>query len=148
MPLPKLPGTALCLLGLLALLAAPADTRAEPVVVVAARSPVGALNVDQVAGIFLGKIDSYPDGHAAVPIDQPEGAAVRDRFYDLVAGKTPAQVKAYWSRIIFSGRGAPPPVAADDGEVRKRLLRDYYAIGYVERDSVDATLRIVYPHGN
>ncbi len=132
-------------LGFLQLQLNASSAQAEPVVVVSARSPVQALSAEQVARIFLGKSEKFPGGHRAVPIDQSEGSAVRDQFYDHVVNKTPAQLKAYWSRAIFSGKGEPPRAEPDDTAVKHRLQRDSSAIGYIDRESVDTTVRIIYP---
>jgi ABC-type phosphate transport system substrate-binding protein len=116
---------------------------AEVVAVVSARSPVTTLTRNQVADIFLGKTARYPDGSPAVPIDQAEGAAARDEFYLGVAGKSAAQLNAHWSKIIFTGRGQPPREVANAAAVKKVLLENPAAIGYIDRSLVDAGLRVV-----
>ena len=50
---------------------------AEPVVVVNARSAVPKLSRDEVINIFLGRYRQLPTGETALPIDQPEGSALR-----------------------------------------------------------------------
>lgn len=117
--------------------------RADVVAVVSAKSPVGALTASQIADIFLGKVGRFPDGEKVVPVDQPEGSTERDEFYAKVAGKSAAQMKAHWSKIIFTGRGEPPPQLANDQEVRKRVAENLSAIGYIERAMVDASVRIL-----
>src|SRR5438105_3262115 len=113
------------------LLAAAAGARAEEVVpVVSAKSAITSLNAAQVADIFLGKTNRFPDGTPAVPIDLSEEAPERERFYSQYTGKSPAQVKAYWSKIIFTGRGQPPRQAASGREMRKLVAENPNAIGY------------------
>src|ERR1700719_3406349 len=85
----------------LALVLTSSAAMADVVVVVSAKSPVGALSKAQVEDIFLGKAIRFPDGTQAVAIDQAEGSAVRDEFYNKVVGKSRAQMKACWSKIIF-----------------------------------------------
>ena len=116
---------------------------AEVVAVVSARSAVTSLSRNQVADIFLGKAARFPDGSPAVPIDQAEGAAARDEFYLSVAGKSAAQLNAHWSKIIFTGRGQPPREVANGAAVKKLLLENPAAIGYIERSLVDGGLRVV-----
>lgn len=43
-----------------------------------------------------------------LPVDHSERAALRDAFYTKVTSKSPAQIKAYWSKIVFTGKGQPP----------------------------------------
>jgi len=135
------------LIGLSALLllaSIESGARAEDVVaVVSAKSPVTSLTQSQVADIFLGKASRFPDGTQAIPIDQPEDTPVRDRFYTQVAGKSPAQVKAYWSKIIFTGRGQPPVQAANGVEVKKMIAQNPAAIGYIDSTLVDESVRVV-----
>ena len=133
---------------LLSLAADPAKA-AEPmtggavVPVVSAKNPPTTLSKNQLVDIFLGKSSHFPDGRVAVPLDQPEGSAVREDFYLQFAGKTPAQLHAHWSRIIFTGRGHPPREVVDGAEVKKRLLEDPNAIGYIDSRQVDASVRVV-----
>jgi ABC-type phosphate transport system substrate-binding protein len=116
---------------------------ADVVVVVSASSTTAALTSAQVVEIFLGKVSRYPDGARAMPIDQAEGSAARDEFYAKLAGHSPAQIKAYWSKIIFTGRGRPPPAATSAAELKTRLAANPNAIGYMERSLVDDKLRVL-----
>lgn len=65
----------------------------------------------------------------------------RDAFYASFAGKSPAQLKAHWSKIIFTGRGQPPREVANSVEVRKFIVDNPNAIGYIEQDMVDGSVR-------
>ncbi len=118
---------------------------ADVVAVVSAKSPITALSKSQVTDIFLGKSSRFPDGTQAVPIDQTEGTAVRDEFYAKFTGKTAAQMKEHWSKIIFTGRGQPPKVASNSREIKQLLVQDPRAIGYVERSAVDGSVKILNP---
>jgi ABC-type phosphate transport system substrate-binding protein len=120
-----------------------AGAMAEAVAVVSIKAPLTALTKSQVADIFLGKVARFPDGSAAVPIDQAEGSPAREEFYLAFTGKSPSQLNAHWSKIIFTGRGQPPAEVADAAEVKRRLAANPNAIGYVDAALVDATLRIV-----
>jgi ABC-type phosphate transport system substrate-binding protein len=115
----------------------------EVVAVVSARSPFAGLTAAQVADIFLGRTTRFPDGTLAVPIDQPEDSPLRERFYADFTGKSSAQVKAHWSKIIFTGRGQPPRQAASGTEARKLVAENPHAIAYIEQRLVDDTVRIV-----
>ncbi len=117
--------------------------RADVVAVVSSRSPITSLSKQQVADIFLGKTARFPDGTPAVPIDQAEGTGPRDEFYLQFTGKSAAQVKAHWSKIIFTGRGQPPKVVMDSAEIVKLLASTPNGIGYVEERMVDDSLKVV-----
>jgi ABC-type phosphate transport system substrate-binding protein len=117
---------------------------ADVVVVVSAKSPVATLSKAQVADIFLGKAFRFPDGTTALAIDQAEGLPIRDEFYDKVVGKSAAQIKAYWSKIIFTGRGQPPPSVPNSIEMMKRISANPAAIGYLDRSMINDTVRVVF----
>jgi ABC-type phosphate transport system substrate-binding protein len=117
--------------------------RASVVAVVSAKSTVTTLTKSQVADIFLGKVSRFPNGVQAVPIDQAEGSAARDEFYSKFLGKTSAQIKAFWSKIIFTGRGQPPKEMQNSIEVKKRIVGDPAAIGYIEEQFVDSSVRVI-----
>jgi ABC-type phosphate transport system substrate-binding protein len=116
---------------------------ADEVAVVSAKSTVTTLSKSQLVDIFLGKAARFPDGSQAVPIDQSEGTPARDEFYARVAGKSPAQMKAYWSKIIFTGRGQPPKAVSSSSEAKKLLVANPNTIGYIDPKLVDDTLRVV-----
>jgi len=115
----------------------------DVVAVVSAKSPVTALNSEQVADIFLGKTTRFPDGSAAVPIDQNEDSPDRDRFYTQYTGKSPAQVKAHWSKLIFTGRGQPPRQVANAAEAKRAVAQDPHAIAYIDNRLVDSSVRVL-----
>jgi ABC-type phosphate transport system substrate-binding protein len=127
----------------LAALQCEAAGAADIVAVVSAKSRVTALNPDQVADIFLGKTSHFPDGSQATPVDQSEDSPARDRFYVQFTGKSPAQVKAYWSKMIFTGRGQPPRQVPSNTDAKKFVAQNPNAIGYIDASQVDDSVRVV-----
>ena len=85
-----------------------------------------------------------PSGLPAMPIDLPDESPQRAEFYRQLVNKSPSEIKAYWSRLMFSG-GARPPVAAGNAEEQMKLLSNTPgAIGYMERAAVDGRFKIVF----
>lgn len=118
---------------------------AEVVAIVGVNSSIKTLTRSQVADIFLGRTVRLADGAKAVPFDQPERAAARAAFYDTFAGKTPAQMKAHWSKIVFTGRGQPPAEVPDSKQAMTMVAANPNAIAYIERALADRTVRILPP---
>src|ERR1700727_1581830 len=116
---------------------------ADVVAVVSSTSTITSLSNAQVTDIFLGKVNRFPAGTLGVPIDQVEGSPARDEFYATFASKSAAQVKSLWAKIIFTGRGQPPRTVANSIEVRKLLAANPQAIGYIERSSVDNSVKVL-----
>lgn len=116
---------------------------AELVVIVSSKSPVTTLRPDQVADIFLGKIAHFPDGSQAVALDQRIGSPERDEFYVKVASKTRPLVKAYWTKMIFTGRGEPPKEISGSVAVRKMVADNPSLIGFINKSALDASVKTV-----
>jgi len=117
---------------------------ADVVAVVSSKSEFTTLSKSQIADIFFGKVGRLSNGLQPVPIDQAEGSAARNEFYLKVADKSAAQMKAYWSKIVFTGRGQPPQVVRDSAEMKKRIIENLAAVGYIDSDLVDDTVRVVH----
>lgn len=122
----------------------PAGALAETVVVVSSKSPAASLSAEQVADIFLGRLATLPGSGPAVPVDQPEGAAVREDFYSKVTGKTAAQLKAHWAKQIFTGKGQPPKEVADANGIKKLIAENPNIVGYMGRQDVDASVKVLF----
>jgi ABC-type phosphate transport system substrate-binding protein len=126
----------------LAMLLAP-TAFAQVAVVVGTKSAATALSAEQAAGLFLGKSDQLPGVGVALLLDQPDSNPTRELFYTKVAGKSAAQVKAAWSRLVFSGKGTPPKEIATSAEVKKLVATNSNAIGYIEKSAVDGSVKVL-----
>ena len=113
----------------------------DPVIVVSAKNPLSALRHEQVAAIFMAQTDRFPDGAEAVALDLPPGSALRDAFYRRVAERSPALMKAYWSKMVFTGRGQPPRELHNSAAVRRMVAGNPAMIGYIDRAALDASVK-------
>lgn len=111
---------------------------AEVVVVVHPSNSLASMSAEQVADVFLGK------STALAPVDQPESSPVRGEFYQKVTGKDAAQVKALWTRLIFTGKATPPKEVASSADVKKAVAADAKAIGYIEKGAADGSVKVVF----
>jgi hypothetical protein len=99
-------------------------------IIINAANPVPALPAAEVSRYFLHATRKWPSGLGILPVDLPEDSPVRDAFSHEIHGKSTSAVKAYWQRLIFSGRDVPPPeksAAEAMGYVRSQVG----AIAYV-----------------
>ena len=116
---------------------------AQVVVVVGAKSAASALTLEQAAGLYLGKTDQLPGVGVALLLDQPDAGSVREHFYTKVTGKSASQVKAAWSRLVFSGKATPPKEVGNSAEVKKLVSTNQNAIGYMEKSAVDGSVKVL-----
>ena len=112
-----------------------AAVQAEEIVVIVnpAATPI---NKEQIADLYLGR------GGVWTPIDQAVGSGIYVEFYKKATGRDIAQVKAIWSRILFTGRGLPPRQMPDSAAVKKAVAANPKAVGYIEKSAVDASVRV------
>lgn len=116
---------------------------ADMVIVVNARAGVESLTRGEAINIFLGRYRQLPSGIPAYPIDQPGGSQEKARFYRLLVDKDIAEIGAYWTRLVFSGKTSPPRQARDAREVMSLLASHPGAVAYLDRGQLDARARIV-----
>lgn len=117
---------------------------AEIAVIVSSNNYNDSLDKDNISRVFLGKTKNFPDGSQAVPVDQKAGSSARESFNTNVLGKSSSQLKAYWSRLIFTGKGTPPKESGDDLTVKKLVAENPNLIGYVNSETVDGSVKVVY----
>lgn len=110
---------------------------AEVVIVVNAKNTAPQMSSEQASQFFLGKSTSM------TPIDQSEGSAIRGEFYKKLADKEASQVKAIWSKLVFTGKGTLPKEVTSSDAVKKAIAADVNAIGYIEKSAVDSTVKVV-----
>ena len=119
------------------LLAAALPVFAQSVAVIVNPKHGGSLSADQVSNIFLGKSSDLTG------VDLPDGNTLRDTFYQKVTGKDAAQVKAYWAKLVFTGKAQPLKEVASDAEVKKFVASNPNGIGYIDKGAVDGSVKVV-----
>lgn len=116
---------------------AAAPAAAEIAVVVNPANPATRMLNDQAAQFFLGKSNVF------TPVDQGKDSPIRREFYQKIASKSLSQVEGIWAKIEFSGKGAMPKSFASDAAVKKAVAADVGAIGYIDKASVDASVKVI-----
>lgn len=116
---------------------------AQTVVIVSAKNPISKLTREQTAQIFLGQARTFITGGAAEALDLPESSDLRKDFYLQAINKSPAQMKAYWSKLEFSGTGRAPRSLPSPAEVVKLVGENPRYVGYVDAASVNPSVKVV-----
>jgi ABC-type phosphate transport system substrate-binding protein len=110
---------------------------ADVVVVVSAKSSTTTMTADEISQIYLGK------SKAMKPVET-SGSPIRAQFYSKVAGKDEAQVKAIWSKLVFTGKATAPKELPTSADVVKAVAADPNSIGYIDKSAVDSSVKVVY----
>ena len=125
---------------LLALCAGHASARL--VLVVHPDSPIQKLSKPEVINIYMGRY-SVIGGSKVNAIDLSPSHEERAQFYRQLVNKTTAEMNAYWSRLIFSGKTEPPLQVQTTQQLIRMLKEDKNALGYLDSSQI-GTLRIVF----
>lgn len=104
---------------------------------------LAGITADQTARLFLGKTGEFANGRRAVPVDQTTGTASRGKFYKSVIRKDDGELKAYWSKLLFTGKGQPPRELGDDAAIKAFVASNPEAIGYVDGRFVDGSVKVL-----
>lgn len=116
------------------------------VIVVVNKSNEASLDEEKIKNIFLGKAKYFPDGKAAIPLQMHPGSADYSSFASKVLGKDDNQLRAYWTRLLFTGRATPPKEVDSESQVIDLVAHNPNLIGYVSASSPGLEqVRVVQP---
>lgn len=102
-------------------------------------------NFDQadLKKLFLGKSKQFSNGRTAILISPPAGDNARKEFNEKVLGKSDNQVNAYWSKMLFTGKGIPPQEMGSANEIISAIKENKDAISYIDASAVTADVKVV-----
>lgn len=120
---------------------------AEILVIVNSNNAVDKLSHQELMDLYMGRYTNFPNKVAALLLDLPMDSELREKFYQKLVGKSVAEVNAYWARLIFTGRAAPPRPIEDASQVIKFVRDNKNAIGYVYKKDYDGSIKVVYSFG-
>ncbi len=127
----------------LALLFAVKPGHAETIIIVNGDNNI-ELDRDTVALIYLGKAVITEEGSRIVPLNQPENSPAYVSFSKDILRKSPKQLKAYWAKRIFTGKGRPPKTIDSEDEIITEVAKgDTNYIAYVNKIDSNNDLRII-----
>lgn len=112
------------------------------VAVIVHPSNAAALSQDDINKIFTGRAKSFTDGKAAEPVNLAESVAIRADFDQKALGRSSSQMKAYWSKLVFTGKGTPLKEMASEQEVLDSVAKNPAAIGYVSAGAVTGNVKV------
>ena len=122
---------------LLALALCAASAVQAEVVIITSANATAAPSIEQVCQVFLGKLKS------PTPITLAEQNPTRDEFYAKACKKDPAQVRAMWGKLIFTGTGTPPKEVASSADMKKAVAANPASVGYLDKKDVDASVKVI-----
>ena len=131
------------LISLILLLASTNAAQAGTAIIAHPGNPLAGITQDQLARIYLGKTREFPNGAPVTALDLREGNITRIKFYKTVVDKSEAALKAYWSKLLFTGKAQPPKEMNDDEAVKDWVSKNPDALGYVDGKALDKSVKVL-----
>ena len=117
--------------------------QADLVLIANAAIAENTISREEAINIYMGRLRRFPSGGAAQPLDLPPGGAEKALFYRLLVNKDLSDIDAYWARLVFSGRAAPPRTVGSLAEAIERVAKEPHVIAYIDRTLVDKRVKII-----
>ncbi len=103
----------------------------------------GSLDAKTAKKLFLGKTKVVPGMSSVSLVGQVDTSPVKAEFTQKVTKKKLGKYKAYWSKMIFSGKAVPPKELANDAEVKAHIKSHTDAVGYIDAGSIDDSVKVL-----
>jgi ABC-type phosphate transport system substrate-binding protein len=113
------------------------------VVIVVHPSNTSTFDKSTIKKIFLGKKKAFSNGRAAILLSSPPKSTATEEFNKKVIGKSSNQVNAYWSKMIFTGKGTPPQEMPSTDDILSAIAANPDAIGYIDASATTDAVKIV-----
>jgi ABC-type phosphate transport system substrate-binding protein len=112
-------------------------------VIVNPENPLTTISKSQLSKIFLKKELKWENGKEIQPVDLKENSKVRQVFSEKIHGRPVSAIKAFWQKMIFSGRQIPPQEKESDPEVVSYVAEHPGAVGYVSPKTLLSRVKII-----
>lgn len=103
-----------------------------------------SMTQEDLARLYTGKLSAFTDGSSAVPVNLADSVPLRSEFDQKALGRSSSQVKAFWSKLVFTGKGTPPKEVASDSEVLTLVANNPNIIGYVSATAVSDKVKVLF----
>jgi len=93
--------------------------------------------------IFLGKSKNFDNGKVILLLSPKTGSSASNEFNKAILKKTASQINAYWSKMIFTGKGTPPQEIESVSEIISAIAENKDAIAFIDAGSVTDAVKVV-----
>lgn len=108
------------------------------VVIVVHPSMNETISMDDISRVYTGRSSILE------PINLIDSNPLRSTFDEKALGRSSSQVKAHWSKLVFTGKGTPPKELASDSDVLAFVAENEFAIGYLHSAKVDDSVKVIH----
>ena len=124
-------------------LAAPALSNDDRVVVVTHPDNQNEITQKDLYRLYFGKLATLPNGQRLVPIVNNGDEDQLKLFASQVLQRSSQQLRSYWARQLFTGKGKPPVRVEDSTALKELIANNPEFVGYLWESEVDASVRVL-----
>lgn len=119
---------------------------AEIVVIANVKSPLISLTREELGRIYLKRMKHVPRANnlEVFPVRQSTTPGLEDAFYLHVTDKDKNQLRAYWARLLFTGKDKPPKDGRDDEGVKRLVAENEGTIGFIQASALSKQFKVIY----
>jgi hypothetical protein len=100
------------------------------------------LSKSQIKRIFLAKTNRV--NSTKIKVVELKNTAYKKEFYKQVSGKSQAQLRSYWTTLIFTGKAQPPKQLQDMKELIANMKEDNRIITYIPESKITKDMKVLY----
>ena len=113
------------------------------VVIIAHSSGPDSITENEVRDIYLNRSQQLPNGDRATAFELTAGTPIRSEFHNKITSRNDAQLKAFWSQQVFTGRGQPPAEFGTAAAMKASVSTTPGSIGYIDESDVDSSVKVI-----
>ncbi len=111
-------------------------------VIVSKDSDINSITKKELSKLFLSKTRKLPNGKKSYLIEMQD-KEIRSKFYEEICNKNYKQLRKYWTKMIFTGRGQPPKKIKSIDEIIEYVENNQNAISYIPSKYVNSTIKTI-----
>jgi hypothetical protein len=116
--------------------------QALEIAIVTNSQDISKMDKNTVKRLFLGKINHL--NNIQVNLVELQDTNYKEEFYKTLTSKNTAQLRSYWTRLIFTGKGKPPKQVASQEELTHYMMKSDVIITYIPLESVQPNMSVLY----
>jgi hypothetical protein len=102
---------------------------------------IDSINQETLRSVMSMRMRVWEDGTPVRVFVLPDQHPLHQQFCKKVLGLFPHQLRRTWDRLVYAGLGQAPVEVASQQEMRRLVGATPGAIGYLEKDMIDDSVR-------
>lgn len=113
------------------------------IVIISHPANTNSITAEELQRLYTGKSSSFANGDSVLPLNLSDGNALRASFDEKALGRSSSQIKAYWSKLVFTGKGTPPKEVENEAEMLKLVSSNPNILGYVSSGADTSGVKVL-----